>query len=65
MDLGLGMWAADEKATGALIGLLYHDDWPVDEHRTEVGWLLERYRWNSGLATEGVPARVTVSRSSD
>ncbi len=55
------MWAAEEKATGAVIGrigLLYHDDWPVGEHKTEVGWLLDRSRWGKGLATEGALASI-------
>ncbi len=36
------MWAAEEKADGALIGrigLLYHEDWPEGD-KTEVAWLL-------------------------
>ena len=55
------MTEMEEKATGAFIGrigLLYHEDWPEGEHKTEVGWLLERSFWGRGLATEG--ARVSV-----
>lgn len=47
------------KATGALIGfvgLLYSEDWPEGEHRTEVGWRLDRSYWGRGLATEGALA---------
>jgi RimJ/RimL family protein N-acetyltransferase len=60
-ERGFGQWAVEERATGAFIGrigLLYHDDWPEGEHKTEVGWLLERSFWGRGLATEG--AQVSV-----
>jgi RimJ/RimL family protein N-acetyltransferase len=60
-ERGFGQWAAEERATGAFIGrigLLYHDDWPEDEHKTEVGWLLDRSFWGRGLATEGARASV-------
>ena len=60
-ERGFGHWAVEEKATGAFIGrigLLYHDDWPEGEHKTEVGWLLDRSFWGRGLATEG--ARVSL-----
>jgi RimJ/RimL family protein N-acetyltransferase len=49
---GFGLWAAEEKATGALIGrigLNRPEGWPG----LEVGWLVERSRWGEGLATEG------------
>jgi RimJ/RimL family protein N-acetyltransferase len=49
---GYGMWAVEDKATGALvgrIGLHYPEGWPV----LEVGWLLDRAHWGRGLATEG------------
>jgi RimJ/RimL family protein N-acetyltransferase len=52
------MWAAEEKADGALIGrigLLYYKDWPEGD-KTEVAWLLERSYWGRGLATEGALA---------
>jgi len=54
-----GLWAVEEKATGAFIGrigILYHEDWPEGEHKTEVGWLLDRSCWGRGLATEGARA---------
>jgi ribosomal-protein-alanine N-acetyltransferase len=57
-ERGYGMWAAEEKETGELIGrvgLLYHADWPED-HKTEVGWQVDRSRWGRGLATEGALA---------
>lgn len=49
---GFGLWAAEEKATGALIGrigLYRPEGWPA----LEVGWLVERSRWGEGFATEG------------
>ncbi len=49
---GFGIFAAEEKATGALvgrIGLYQPEDWPG----LEVGWLLARERWGRGYATEG------------
>jgi RimJ/RimL family protein N-acetyltransferase len=52
---GFGLYAAEEKATGALIGrigLYRPEGWPG----LEVGWLVERSRWGEGLATEGAAA---------
>ncbi len=49
---GYGMWAVEEKATGAFIGRLglhFPEGWPG----IEVGWLIDRSRWGQGLATEG------------
>ena len=39
-------------------GLMYHEDWPEGEHKTEVGWRLRRVRWGQELATEGALASV-------
>jgi RimJ/RimL family protein N-acetyltransferase len=58
-ERGFGVWAAQEKASGAFIGfigLLYHEEWPEGEHKTEVGWRLDRSFWGRGLATEGARA---------
>jgi RimJ/RimL family protein N-acetyltransferase len=60
-ERGFGLWAAEEKASGAFIGfigLLYHEEWPEGEHKTEVGWRLDRSFWGRGLATEGARARL-------
>jgi RimJ/RimL family protein N-acetyltransferase len=49
---GFGLWAAEEKATGALvgrIGLYQPEGWPG----LEVGWLVDRPRWGEGFASEG------------
>ena len=56
-----GLWAVEHKASGAFIGfvgLMHQHDWPIGEHKTEVGWRLDRAFWGQGLATEG--ARVSV-----
>jgi RimJ/RimL family protein N-acetyltransferase len=45
---GFGLWAAEEKATGALvgrIGLYQPEGWPG----LEVGWLVDRVRWGEGF----------------
>ncbi len=58
---GFGLWAVEEKASGAFIGfigLLYQEEWPEGEHKTEVGWRLDRSFWERGLATEGARASV-------
>ena len=58
-ERGFGLWAAEHKADGAFIGfvgLLDSEDWPGGEHKTEVGWRLDRAYWNRGLATEGALA---------
>jgi RimJ/RimL family protein N-acetyltransferase len=49
---GFGLWAAEEKESGALvgrIGLYQPEGWPG----LEVGWLVDRERWGEGFATEG------------
>lgn len=58
-ERGFGLWAVEEKATGNFIGrigLKHHEDWPEGEHKTEVGWMLDRSYWCRGLATEGALA---------
>jgi RimJ/RimL family protein N-acetyltransferase len=49
---GFGLWAAEHKETGALlgrVGIAYHRVWPEDP---EVGWLIDRPWQGRGLATE-------------
>ena len=58
-ERGFGLWAVEHKAEGAFvgfIGLQRQEDWPVGEHKVEVGWRLDRAYWNRGLATEGARA---------
>jgi RimJ/RimL family protein N-acetyltransferase len=38
----------EERASGVFagfVGLNYQDDWTEGEHKTEVGWRLDRARW--------------------
>ena len=49
---GYGLWAVEERATGALIGRIGHihpEGWPG----FELGWMLDRASWGKGYATEG------------
>jgi RimJ/RimL family protein N-acetyltransferase len=58
---GFGLWAMEEKATGAFVGfvgLAHQEDWTEGPHKTEVGWRLAREFWGRGLATEGAKASV-------
>ena len=60
-ERGFGLWAVEEKSSGefiGFIGLLHQEDWPEGEHKTEVGWRLDRSFWGRGLATEGARASV-------
>jgi RimJ/RimL family protein N-acetyltransferase/gamma-glutamylcyclotransferase (GGCT)/AIG2-like uncharacterized protein YtfP len=62
---GLGHWAAEERASGRLIGrigLLRHHDWPLEPSPVEVGWTLHREWTGRGLATEGGRASLEVWR---
>ena len=52
---GFGLWAAEEKVSGALvgrIGLLRREGW----RGVELAWLVARERWGNGFATEGARA---------
>jgi RimJ/RimL family protein N-acetyltransferase len=54
---GYGLWAAEEQATGQLIGRIgcwNPEGWPG----LEVGWILRRTSWGKGLAIEGARAAV-------
>ena len=60
-ERGFGLWAVEERASGEFIGfvgLMYQDEWPEGEHKTEVGWRLGRANWGRGFATEGALASV-------
>ena len=57
---GFGLWAAEEKKSGALvgrIGLYQPEGWPG----LEVGWLVERARWGEGFASEGGAASLAYA----
>jgi RimJ/RimL family protein N-acetyltransferase len=54
---GYGLWAVEEKATGAFIGrvgLLNPEGWPG----LEVAWTLISAKWHQGFATEAARASV-------
>ena len=58
--LGFGLWAVEERASGALIGrigLFKPEGWPG----VELGWMLRRESWGQGLATEGARAALTCA----
>ena len=55
-ERGFGLWAVEEKASGAFIGfvgLQYTEEWREGEHKTEARWRFDRAYWDRGLATEG------------
>jgi RimJ/RimL family protein N-acetyltransferase len=52
---GYGLWAVEERATGALVGRIgcyYPEGWPG----FEVGWTLRHESWGCGYATEAARA---------
>jgi RimJ/RimL family protein N-acetyltransferase len=56
---GYGLFAAEEKANGSLIGFigLADVDFPAAfAPATEIGWRLSRESWGQGYATEGARA---------
>lgn len=58
--LGFGLWAVEERASGALIGrigLFNPEGWPG----VELGWMLRRESWGQGLATEGARAALAYA----
>ncbi len=62
---GFSLWAAEELATGRLVGrlgLMRHRDWPPGGEPVEVGWALDRAVWGRGLATEGGRAALELWR---
>ncbi len=60
-ERGFGLWALEEKRSGAFVGfagLAHQEDWAEGEHKTEVGWRLDRGFWRRGFATEAARASV-------
>ena len=49
---GYGLWAVEERATGALVGRIGHIN-PAGWPGFELGWMLGRAWWGKGYATEG------------
>jgi RimJ/RimL family protein N-acetyltransferase len=61
-ERGFGLWAVEEKSSDDFIGFVgmqYQEDWSEGEHRTEVGWRLDRSFWGRGLATEAATASLS------
>ena len=59
---GYGMWAVEEKSSGALLGRIGFNNpegWPG----FEVGWTLGRPYWGRGFATEGAHAALEYAFS--
>lgn len=59
---GVGMLAAEEKATGACVGIIGLQYVPYEMDFTpavEVGWRLARAAWGKGYASEGAAACLT------
>jgi RimJ/RimL family protein N-acetyltransferase len=60
--LGYGMWAVEERQSGALIGRIgfwQPEGWPG----FELGWTLGRPWWQKGFATEGARAALRFAFS--
>lgn len=62
-DCGFGLWMAEPRGTGELLGFvgLSHPSLPAVAHEVEVGWRLARAHWGRGLATEGGAEAVRVA----
>jgi RimJ/RimL family protein N-acetyltransferase len=58
---GLGQWAVEERAGGAMIGRVGYLD-PPDWPGSEIGWLLGRAQWGRGYALEAALAARRVGR---
>lgn len=58
---GFGLWAVEERATGALlgrVGCLEPPDWPG----FEIGWVLAKPFWGKGYASEAAAASLRYAR---
>jgi RimJ/RimL family protein N-acetyltransferase len=60
---GVGTWVAEEKATGAFLGMIGFwepESWPG----FELGWQLAPRYWGRGFASEGARAALAMPSSS-
>ncbi len=58
---GFGLWAVEERATGAFVGRIgcfEPEGWP----EFEVGYVLARHAWGKGYAREGAAAALAYAR---
>ena len=58
---GFGLWAVEERSTGAFIGLIGLNVPTFEAHFTptvEVGWRLAKVFWGKGYATEGARSAI-------
>ncbi|MDJ0707615.1 MAG: GNAT family N-acetyltransferase [Leptolyngbyaceae cyanobacterium MO_188.B28] len=61
-DYGYGLWAVEEAATQAFVGLIGLNMTKFKAHFTpavEVGWRLARAFWGKGYATEGAKKAIS------
>ena len=59
---GYGLWAVEERATGAFLGRLgcwRPEGWPA----LEIGYTLARGHWGRGYASEGARASLEYARA--
>jgi ribosomal-protein-alanine N-acetyltransferase len=50
------VWGMQLKATGRIIGASGFIDWPNDNQRAELGYIVHREYWGQGIVTEAVLA---------
>lgn len=58
---GFGMWAVEEKVSGAFVGYVgpyYPETWPDKE----IGWTISRAFWGKGYASEAARAALSYAR---
>jgi RimJ/RimL family protein N-acetyltransferase len=58
-EQGFGLWAAERRSDGQLLGFVGLQHVPFEEHYTpaiELGWRLRRDAWGFGYATEAARA---------
>lgn len=56
VDLGFGLYAAESRTSGELLGFIGLNRHRMRPDDVEIGWRLGRASWGQGLATEGASA---------